>query len=134
MWIVVVVLIIAGAFIWWQGTQNNASVPTPTVDAIVPAEVAPTSVTDASTTPVAAPQSVVVEYTAAGFSPSPIVVAKGGTVTFVNKSANKMWVATGPHPAHTGYDGDETLRLSLDGIGGNVRPRDDRCDESFCCC
>ena len=38
-----------------------------------------------------------------GFSPSQITIKKGDTVTFVNASADPMWPASNPHPAHSGY-------------------------------
>ena len=117
MWVVIVVILLVGGFIWWQGMQATTDIPvTPSSDVIVtppePVTTAATTTDTATTTPsvTAAPMSVTVNYTDSGFSPSPITVAKGGTVTFVNKGSAQMWVATGPHPAHTGYDGDATSR------------------------
>ncbi len=46
-----------------------------------------------------------VEYTDAGFSPASLTVKVGDTVTFVNHSSGKMWVASDPHPTHEGYSG-----------------------------
>ena len=50
---------------------------------------------------------VVVTFTDKGFSPSPMKVKVGTTVTFVNESSSGMWVASDPHPTHTlllGFD------------------------------
>lgn len=49
--------------------------------------------------------AVQVTYGASGFSPATVTIKRGETVTFTNQSGQKMWVATGPHPAHTGYAG-----------------------------
>lgn len=89
--IVVVVLAAAG---WWYFTNR------------APAPVAQAPVTNTATTPgQSAPMQVTVTYSANGFFPSTITVAKGGTVTFVNQSGQRMWVASDPHPNHQGYDG-----------------------------
>ncbi len=52
------------------------------------------------------PEIVQVSYTDEGFAPStsgPIYI--GDTVQFVNKSSEKMWVASDDHPEHTDYPG-----------------------------
>src|SRR3989344_2788172 len=53
----------------------------------------------------AAPITVTVTYDGSGFSPKEIVVKLGDTVTFVNASGGKMWVASAMHPTHTVYGG-----------------------------
>lgn len=45
----------------------------------------------------------IVNYTNAGFNPSSLEIKVGQTVQFVNQSGGGMWVASGPHPSHTGY-------------------------------
>ena len=57
-----------------------------------------------STQPLAS-RTVTVTYTDQGFSPKTVTINSGDSVTFVNKSANPMWVASGVHPVHTEYDG-----------------------------
>ncbi len=42
----------------------------------------------------------VVTYTDTGFSPSPLYVEKGETVTFVNESSKQMLVASAVYPTH----------------------------------
>lgn len=49
--------------------------------------------------------SVTVTYSDSGYSPQAITVAEGETVTWVNESSKKMWVASAMHPTHTMYDG-----------------------------
>lgn len=46
-----------------------------------------------------------VSYTDTGFSPSPLTVQVGETITFVNDSSGEMWVASAMHPTHDVYDG-----------------------------
>ncbi|MDZ4231174.1 MAG: hypothetical protein U1C52_00055 [Patescibacteria group bacterium] len=46
-----------------------------------------------------------VTYTDQGFSPSPVTVAQGGTVHFVNESSGDFWVASAMHPTHSVYPG-----------------------------
>jgi plastocyanin len=47
-----------------------------------------------------------VTITAGGtFSPATLTVKKGTTVTWTNSGSAKVWVASDPHPVHTGYAG-----------------------------
>jgi plastocyanin len=48
---------------------------------------------------------VEVRYTANGFEPSTITVARGTAVTFINDTAGRMWVGADEHPTHAEYDG-----------------------------
>ena len=43
------------------------------------------------------------------FSPREIKIKKGGKVTWVNKSQNRVWPASNPHPIHTDYSGFDAL-------------------------
>ncbi len=93
------VIIIIAAFVL---SSHNHS-------AVVPSETATTTATtqtglgNASVGATGASQ--VITYTDSGFSPSSITVTEGATVTWVNQSSGKMWVASGNHPSHTLYDG-----------------------------
>ena len=60
---------------------------------------APTVETPAVTTT----SSPTVTYTNDGFSPAELTVKAGSTVTFVNQSDAKMWVASANHPSHLLY-------------------------------
>lgn len=64
----------------------------------------PISGTPAPKTPTT-PAGAVVAYTDVGFAPQTVTIKKGQSVTFVNKTSSGMWVASGPHPVHTAYDG-----------------------------
>lgn len=47
-----------------------------------------------------------VSITAGGtFSPATLTVKKGTTVTWTNTGSSKVWIASDPHPVHTGYPG-----------------------------
>jgi plastocyanin len=46
-----------------------------------------------------------VTYTNTGFTPTVLRVKKGTTVTFRNDSSADLWVASDPHPTHTGLPG-----------------------------
>ena len=52
----------------------------------------------------AAPMMATVSYNGSAFSPDTVTIAKGGTVTFTDTAGATMWVASGMHPAHSGYD------------------------------
>lgn len=57
----------------------------------------------------------VVNYTDKGFSPASLEIKAGETVQFVNNSNGGMWVASGPHPAHTAYPEFDPKRNILSG-------------------
>lgn len=38
-----------------------------------------------------------------------VCIPVGGTVTWVNKSAEDLWIASVPHPTHTDYPGFDSL-------------------------
>ena len=46
-----------------------------------------------------------VEITKDGFNPATITVNKGSTITWTNKDTDPHWVASDPHPTHTGLKG-----------------------------
>ncbi len=48
-----------------------------------------------------------IEITATGFSPNPLTIKVGDTVTFVNKDTAQHWPASAVHPTHTVYPGSD---------------------------
>ena len=60
---------------------------------------------------------VTVAYTDTGFSPTSVTIPVGGTVTFVNQSSKKMWVASAMHPTHTLYSGTSLSQHCPDTAG-----------------
>lgn len=51
------------------------------------------------------PMSATINYSASGFSPATVTIAKGGTVTFTDTDGSPMWIGSDEHPTHTEYDG-----------------------------
>lgn len=60
----------------------------------------------------------IVTYTDRGFSPASVTVAEGQSVTFVNRSSNRMWVASAVHPTHEAYDGTSKDQHCAAGYSG----------------
>jgi plastocyanin len=110
--VIAAVIIILGA--WYLLTPHSAATPeTNTTDmsgmdmgqgTAQGATATSTTITTTTTTTTTS-ASTGVSYSASGFSPASVSIAEGGTVTWTNHSAQMLWVATDPHPAHTGYDG-----------------------------
>jgi len=44
------------------------------------------------------------------FMPQSIGVHAGGTITWVNESKQNIWIASDPHPVHTGYPGFDSKK------------------------
>ena len=118
-WLIVAVVVVGGAYWYWQSTQVPAMSDDGTPAAVDQMDDANTSASNTGTptnggtsagvavgvtTGSTAPMSATVNYNGDAFSPSTVTIAKGGTVTFVS-TAHDMWVASNPHPTHTGYDG-----------------------------
>lgn len=106
---IVVVLVIVGLGYWFFGGSQSPKPFAYTVPAMpqapTPTPVTPTPpATPPSTNPTPTPAaSNIIEYTDQGFSPGTITIRKGETVTWVNHSSDAMWVASNPHPVHSGY-------------------------------
>ena len=72
------------------------------------------AVTETATVTTQTPQaSPTITYDSSGFSPATITVGVGEAVTFVNQSSRAMWIASNPHPIHTGLAGFDAKK----GIG-----------------
>ena len=109
-WTIVIIIIIAGAG-WWYVSQS-APAPATTNNN--------TETTGDLTGTVAAPKTVGVLYGPDGFSPSSVTINKGDTVTFTNNGGGDMWVASAPHPAHSGYDSTDRATHCAAGYSGAV--------------
>ncbi|MBI2669505.1 hypothetical protein HYX14_06710 [Candidatus Woesearchaeota archaeon] len=51
-----------------------------------------------------------VEITSSGFVPQAITINAGETVTWINAATINHWVASNPHPSHTGYPGSSSSK------------------------
>lgn len=56
-----------------------------------------------------------VTYAGSGFSPNPITIKLGETVTWKNDTSDLMWVASAVHPTHLEYPGFDQLKGSENG-------------------
>ena len=96
--IIALLFVVSGVYFYMS--HQTTPPPTETPDqAALPAPV--TAENPAQT----APQPVTVTYDGTTFSPSSVNVHVGDTVTFTNTVSAPMWVASDPHPAHSGYSG-----------------------------
>lgn len=95
--VIIIVSIVGTSYFWLKGNKEN-----------------PAAVSDASPTQSVAPskqpqpgapkiETITVTYSDEGFSPKEVIIARGSTVNFVNKSQIPLWVASDPHPEHTNY-------------------------------
>ncbi len=50
------------------------------------------------------PKAATIRYDGTTFAPANVTVMQGATVT-ITDTVGTMWVASDPHPTHTGYDG-----------------------------
>lgn len=85
--IVIVLIVILGAWYFLAGPSMSA----------------PTGAGTVSATPTA--DGVTIDYTNQGFSPASVRIIDGDSVTWTNSSSENLWVASDPHPQHSGYDG-----------------------------
>jgi plastocyanin len=114
-WIVVAVVVIGGGFWWWQSTQM------PAVDTsssgTSQGQGTPVQTGTSTSAGTGAPMSATVAYNGSSFSPSSVTIAQGGSVTFTSTGGG-MWVASNPHPVHTGYDGTSMQQHCAAGYTG----------------
>lgn len=128
--IIVVILLVAGGAWWYMSSGTSAPVTAPQ-QAVTGTSTTSTNTTGANTgagspgsagsmpmTGSSAPMQATVTYTDQGFSPQNVTVMQGGTVTFVNQSSHQMWIASNPHPVHTGYDGTSVSQHCAAGYSG----------------
>ncbi len=115
-WLGVIVLVIIIVLGGWYVYAHPMKSQTPSTAAMNMASTTMAS----STTPTdgTVPAPVTVTYTGQGFSPKSVTVAQGQAVTFVNQSSGQMWVASDPHPTHSGYDGTSRTTHCAPGYAG----------------
>jgi len=125
--VIVALVAVFGLGWYFYAMPQDALAPTTEVATTTPptTEVATTTQTTTPGTSVGVdvgvttlPMSATVSYSASGFSPSSITVAKGATVTFTSTDGSAMWVGADEHPSHTEYDG--TSRQEHCATGANT--------------
>ena len=95
----VVGLIVIVLIVWGITARQDA--PTG-VDEL---EQSPNEVVESEATESEAVSDLTVSYDGQNFSPATLNVVAGQSVMFVNNSSGLMWVASDPHPVHTGLSG-----------------------------
>ncbi|HEY4520741.1 MAG TPA: hypothetical protein VJJ72_03010 [Candidatus Paceibacterota bacterium] len=101
--VIAIVALVAFFLMRGDGAPNETASPSPTATVTVSPSPTPTASPTQTVSPTPSPVVKVVTYTDAGFSPSTVTIKAGEAVTFRNNSTKLMWVASGPHPAHSLY-------------------------------
>jgi plastocyanin len=98
--IIAILFVVSGVYFYMSHQASPAPTETPD-QATMPAPVTVENSAPAADTT----QPVTVTYNGTSFSPSSVSVHVGDRVTFTNTASAPMWVASDPHPAHSGYSG-----------------------------
>ncbi len=96
---IIVFVILGGIFYFYKNIPTKVVITPIDKSSLAPPGI---PIKKESTTKV--PATMVI-YTDNGFTPKTIVIKKGSKLTFVNKTTNKMWIASDPHPTNSGYIG-----------------------------
>ena len=119
--VVVVIVAIIGLGWWWYAKAPSTTGPAQTQTQTTGTDQGQpdTGVTAGVGASVGQPVSAfTVRYTSSGFSPSTMTVPVGTTVTFIDQTADPMWLASDPHPSHTAYDGTSRSTHCAAGYSG----------------
>ena len=101
--VVVLILMVASVFALIKSNKETKKEPDDTTNTEVTEESVTTEEpTPTSTEEVALPSTHEVIYGSLGFVPSTLEIKIGDTVSFKNESGKGMWVASNPHPSHSG--------------------------------
>lgn len=123
-WIVALVIILAGGYVWWQSlnapvvsdtsSENQLTVGNDSNDTSGPL-VSGSSESDQSSAGVSGDMDVsgdtsvtsdpvaIISYTGNGYAPASVTIKKGGKVRWVNNSSEDTWPASAVHPTHSIY-------------------------------
>ena len=102
--VVVLALIVVGFFLFggnFAGGIISPGAEGPSSEVPVPGSNTPEMVVIPRDTPIE--PAATITYAASGFSPNPVTIKKGETVTWKNESGREMWVASAMHPTHAVY-------------------------------
>ena len=116
---IAIVLIIAagGYFIFVETTKAPTVSPIAMTNTNGPAMEATTPTPAQTQTTTVTQKATMVTYDGTTFSPASVSIHIGDTVTFTNTGSGPMWVASDPHPAHSGYSGTTKDRHCPDTAG-----------------
>lgn len=124
-WFALLVVVIGGGLVWYftsGRTLEDVSEMGGARDEQAEHTVVPPAGMTASTTGSAvvstSTQPVTVTYNGSSFTPASVTIRTGQSVTFVDSSAEPMWIASDVHPAHTGYDGTNRAEHCASGYTG----------------
>lgn len=125
-YILLFILVAIGGFILYRDPNHGADLPVPTPQQQTVSEPAPLGspenpLSEADLRSSAGPRDedvssstptgpIMVIYSDAGFAPGVITIARGTTVRFENQSSESLWVASNPHPTHTGLPGFDSKK------------------------
>jgi plastocyanin len=116
--IIVLIVIAAGYFLFFaKKTEAPVTNPQTTTGTSTPIENTNTQATTSATAPAATAKTVTVTYNGSAFSPASVSIKKGDSVKFVDASGQGFWVASNPHPVHTGYSGTSVSQHCPDTAG-----------------
>ena len=105
---VIAILVIAAGAWWFIGQPNVAVAPLNNGTATTTQGTSTGTATSTGNATSTAPMTATIRYNGTIFSPQSVTIARGGTVTWINDSSSRMWVATARHPDHLVYDGTST--------------------------
>lgn len=109
--LLIVLVILGGGYYLWSGADISPETtmqtgPTTTGSLATSSDTGSTSSGNMSgDSGTSAPMAATITYTESGFSPTSVTIKRGGTVTWVNDSGRRMWIASDEHPSHTDYAG-----------------------------
>lgn len=128
--IALVIIAVAGWFLWNSHTAAPATAPTlpqqtdnmdqQGMDSMSPTGSDSTSTSATSSSATSPATGVTVSYDGSSFSPASVTVKQGDVVTFTDSADSNMWVASDPHPSHTGYDGTSRADHCAAGYSGST--------------
>lgn len=110
--LVIIILVGAKYLYTTYSTKNTTDVipattliedTTPNSTSTTPNTAATSSVQNSNTSTSPNAKTYTITYKDTGFSPTPITINVGDTVTFKNESSRSFWPASDEHPTHTAY-------------------------------
>ena len=109
----IIVALLGAGYLLWQGYSTPSVSEEDTASdigvRIEDSDTVDLEVTEETSVSTDAPTTVSVSYDGTQFSPSPVTVKKGGTVTWSAGGEKEMWVASAKPPSHAVYN-DTTLQ------------------------